>query len=341
MAYPTSPIAQGFDLLDLNSLARITSKTFERLAPYTLLQNPSSLEARPAVIKTVNKVKAYIEAIDTSIQVVHIAYQMSKAAAALWSASTASNDKQTLKERMEHQKRLEDIVILADDAHEKAQKICEVFKQVQQDFYRVRHLVVNVLIRANHLSLAKIAASTKSIDSTVQIPVDPALLQFSFDRLTKFTAKLIKKPLKDIGVDLVSNLSLLADYTRCISDLTAWCGWVKSSIIAIDGTVVPPQDGSFDEASAIRPQWDRVRADCLIYQSMIFEIQERYSSMLPISTNMWRVTLHEINTSAKATQLGGTGENMRRQPSLSRKVSTLLQDVVRHLSCHTQGCFAV
>ncbi|KAG6918480.1 hypothetical protein DXG01_014107 [Tephrocybe rancida] len=56
---------------------------------------------------------------------------------------------------MEHQKHLEDI-ILADDAHQKAQKICEVFKQVEQDFYRI-------------------AASTKSVDSTIQIPVDPAL----------------------------------------------------------------------------------------------------------------------------------------------------------------------
>ncbi|KAG6840102.1 hypothetical protein C0991_008978 [Blastosporella zonata] len=305
MAYPASPIAQGFDVLDLNSLARATSKTFERLAPYSLLQNTSSHEARPAVIKIVNKVKAYIEAIDTSIQVVHIVYRMSKVAAALWSTPAPSSDKQGLRER---QQRLEDIVILADEAHQKAQKTNGVFKQVQQDFYRI-------------------AASTKSLDSTIQIPADPAL------------PKLLKKSLKDIGPDLVSNLSLLSHFTRHSSDLATWCSWIKSSIIAIDGTVVPPQNGSLFEADNVRSRWERVRADCLIYHSMISDIQNRYSAMLPISTNMWQATVSDLNT-AHARWTENTGGKVKRGPGLSRKVSTLVQDAVRHLSCHMQGSLA-
>ncbi|KAG6816058.1 hypothetical protein H0H87_008890 [Tephrocybe sp. NHM501043] len=250
MAYPTSPLAQGFDVLDLDGLARTTIKTFERLAPYTLLQNPSSLEARPAVIKITNKIKSYIEAIDTTIQVVHIAYKMSKLAAVLWNTPTPSSEKYALKDRMEWQKHLEDIVVLADEAYQQAQKSNSVFRQVEQDFYRI-------------------AASTKNIESTVQIPVDPALrectpLPFNaqiIDQELILIAKMLKKPLKDIGPDLVSNLNLLADFTRHSTDLTTWCGWVRSGIIAINGSVVPPRGGAAGEDDAVRLRWDRIRAD--------------------------------------------------------------------------------
>ncbi|KAG6888040.1 hypothetical protein C0995_010956 [Termitomyces sp. Mi166 len=256
MTHPTSPTTHGFEALDLSSLARVTSKAFERLLPYTLIQDPSSPEARPTINKIINKIQAYVEAIDMSIHVVHITYQMSKIAVALWTNPATSNEKQILVERTRRQKQLEYLVILADEAQKKAQKTTTVFEQVQQEFY-------------------KIAASTKNMDCTVQIPVDPTLRKLIYEdtayvnKINNFPVEVIKKPLKDIGPDLVSNLNLLADFTRHSSDLTLWCGWINSGIITTDGTVVPPQDGSLTDADTIRPKWNRVHADCLIYHSIV------------------------------------------------------------------------
>ncbi|KNZ76177.1 hypothetical protein J132_11297 [Termitomyces sp. J132] len=119
-------------------------------------------------------------------------------------------------------------------------------------------------------NVALIAALTKDMDCTIEIPVDPTL------------PELIKKPLKDIGPDLVSNLNLLAEFTHRSSDLTTWCVWIKSSIITADGTVIPPQDGSFADVNTIRPKWDRFRADCLIYHSIVRPpgIYGRYTTRL-------------------------------------------------------------
>ncbi|KAG5715136.1 hypothetical protein E4T56_gene9345, partial [Termitomyces sp. T112] len=255
MAYPTSPTVHGFEVLDLSGLARVTSKTFERLAPYSLIQCPSSPEARQTIKKIINKIQAYIEAIDMSIHAIHITYQMSKIAQALWTNTILFDEKQTLAERTRRQKHSEDFAILADEALKKAQKTTTMFKQVQQEFY-------------------KIAALTKDMDCTIEIPVDPTL------------PELIKKPLKDIGPDLVSNLNLLAEFTHRSSDLTTWCVWIKSSIITADGTVIPPQDGSFADVNTIRPKWDRFRADCLIYHSIISEILDRYDSILSRSSDV-------------------------------------------------------
>ncbi|KAG5651119.1 hypothetical protein H0H81_009806 [Sphagnurus paluster] len=150
MDLPVAQFPQGFDILDFKSLARVTSKTFERLAPFTQLQNPSSPDVQAAARWIIKKIETYLEAIDTSIQVVQTAYEMSKTAAIIWGMNP--KDK---KSRLEHQQHLEALVTLAGDAHEKAVSTNTLFKQVQQDFYRL-------------------AALSKDIDATVELPLDPA-----------------------------------------------------------------------------------------------------------------------------------------------------------------------
>ncbi|KAG6829662.1 hypothetical protein H0H92_003905 [Tricholoma furcatifolium] len=326
MASTTVTANSTFDAIDFLSLARVTSKTFKRLAPYTLLQKPSSPEARPVIIKTVNKLKSYIEAIDTSIQVVHMAYRMSKLAASLWTTLDLSNEKHFHGNRMERQHQLEELVLLADETHQKAYKTAATFNQAEQDFYRVLFPAFPLFMILSADVNVQIAASTKAIDCIVQIPADPALP----------LPKMLEKPLKDIGTDLVSNLNVLAEFTRHITDFATWCGWVKSSIIAIDGAVVPTPTSSLAHAQAICSSWDKIRADCLVYHSLVIEIQERHPSMLPVSTNAWQPTLRETNTKYSAENREKRGHT----PTLSRRVSSILQDAVRHLSCHTQSCFA-
>ncbi|KAG6878021.1 hypothetical protein C0993_000802 [Termitomyces sp. T159_Od127] len=321
MAYPT---AHGFEALELSNLARVTSKTFERLAPYTSMKIPPSPEVQPTIKKITKKVQAYIEAIDASIAVVHTVYQMSNIAATLWTNPASSTEKHVLAERT-HRQKYKDIVKLADEAHKRAEKTTSVFKQVQQEFYRVCR---SKLFSSRALTFNfQVAASTKDMDGTVQIPVDPAI-----------PTTLITKHLRDIGTDLVSNLNLLADFTRHSSDLSTWCGWIDSSINAADGTVVPPQDGSIVDANAVRQKWDRVHADCLIYHSIISETLDRYSSMLT-SSEVWDATMREVNMGV--TNVAATGRSTCRVSKLSLQVSNLLQDAVRHLSCHTQSNFGV
>ncbi|GLB43037.1 hypothetical protein LshimejAT787_1204860 [Lyophyllum shimeji] len=317
MAQPLAQPAQGLDSLDLTSLARATTKTFERLAPFSLLRDPSSHDASPTVIKIVDKIKSYLAAIDTTMQVVHAAYQMSKLASTLWTAHASRNGNGRKEKRStsssfaadaERQKRLEDLVLLADAASDQASKTSGVFKQVQQDFYRI-------------------AAWTKDMDATVQIPVDPSL------------PKTIKKPLRDVGSDLVANLGLLAEFSRHTSELASWCAWVKVGIIKLDGTVVPPQaepqdDNDTDDdgagianatsdggADKVRAKWEQVRRECLLYYSLIAEMQARYAEMLPLSVELWQQALREANTKeeTKAQPPGG----------VRRKVSSLFRDAVR------------
>ncbi|KAF8063615.1 hypothetical protein FPV67DRAFT_254804 [Lyophyllum atratum] len=312
--HPLSPTAQGFDALDLQSLARATTKTFDRLAPFSQLRDPSSHDARPTVLKTVDKIKSYLAAIDTSIQVVHAAYQMSKIASLLCSTPLPLPlpvpDKSKEEKERERQRHLEEMAVLSDAACDKAHKASEVFKQVQQDFYRI-------------------AASTKDMDATVQLPVDPALL------------KTLKKPLKDIGSDLVANLSLLAHFSRHLSDLASWCAGVKAGVAAMDGSVVPTGTTEAEaEGEALRGKWERVRGDCLVYHSMISEMQGRYAAMLPLSTELWEGALRDANANAKHDDVihersGASAGREDAQAGGGRwKMSNLFRDVVRHLGCH-------
>ncbi|KAF5378203.1 hypothetical protein D9615_007531 [Tricholomella constricta] len=334
LSSPTTP--QGFELLDFHSLGKVTTKTFERLAPFSQLQNPSSHDAGPAVIKVVNKIKTYLDAIDTSIQVVHSAYQMSKLAATLWDEAALARGVRVeeKRSRQQQQQRLEDLVTLADEAHENAKKADGVLRQVEQDFYRI-------------------AASTKDVDATVQVPVDPALRAststFSFLPSTHLksqfllfmsTAKTIKKSLKDVGSDLVANLHVLAEFARQTDDMAAWCGWIKASIIALDGTVVPPQDNTVAvDANAVRARWAKVRADCLVYHSMIAEVQDRYAAMLPRSTTLWQVAMREANNpnyknNKRESDSGARGLGDKAGGGVARKMVNLFRDAVGHLSCH-------
>ncbi|RDB22375.1 hypothetical protein Hypma_010488 [Hypsizygus marmoreus] len=311
MEQPISPIAEGFDLLDLAPLAKITNKTFERLAPFGLLQNLSSPDAGPTVDKIVSKIKSYLEAIDSSIAAIQVIYRMSKEAATLFPVDHHEKADQPLLAIAESDRRLrlESLTRLATDAHGKAQKADAVFRQVEQNFYRI-------------------AAATKDKSSTVLIPVDPAL------------PKQIRMSLKDVGADLVANLNLLGDFSRHVSDLTKWCAWVKAGLIAGDGTVVPMPGDSLMQIEYICAQWSKIRADALAYHSVVGHTQARYGDLLPSSTALWRVytgdTKPDNNDEKK---LNG---NRTPQPGAPRnfthRMSNLMQDAARHLSCHGLFC---
>ncbi|KAG5651118.1 hypothetical protein H0H81_009805 [Sphagnurus paluster] len=129
----------------------------------------------------------------------------------------------------------------------------------------------------------------------------------------------------------------MADFSRQTSDLTAWCGWIKNSIIAVDGTVVPSQGDSTVDKSTVRARWEQVRADCLVYHSLIEDTQARYGEMLPQSTRAWQQsTILEAQMRAKEE-----AKSRGKQQKLGTKLSNIFLDAIRQLSCHScLGCFA-
>ena len=82
-----------------------------------------------------------------SIYAIQITYQMSKIAAILSTHTVPFNEKQALTERTQRHKHHKDLAILADEALNKAQKTTTIFKQVQQEFYKVCGLFYHLLWR--------------------------------------------------------------------------------------------------------------------------------------------------------------------------------------------------
>ncbi|KAG5642664.1 hypothetical protein DXG03_002348 [Asterophora parasitica] len=296
----SSPPADRINALDLKGLAKSTAKTFNRLVPFSQLQHPSSPGDQRIVDRVVLKVKSYLEAIDMTIQLVYNAYQMSKLASTLWDDALLRNRISSASD--EHQKRMEHLVMIADEAHQKAQKMNNVLREVEQDFYRI-------------------AARTKEATGTVNIPVDPAL------------PNVMKKLVRDIGLDLVANLSLLADFSRQASDLTAWCGWIRDGIIATNGTVVPPQySEEIVDADAIHVQWAKVRADCIIYHGLIADLQHRYPTMLPTSTQLWQEAMAQADASNTSDTKPTTQAKQAR--GVAQRLSDLFRDAFLQLGTH-------
>ena len=85
-------------------------------------------------------------------------------------------------------------------------------------------------------------------------------------------ATTIKKPLRDLGPDLVSNLSHLATFSQHISDLTNRCLSLKSSFAAAqkddeDGLLFPSKSPIGTEE--MNRKWTKLLADSLIYHSIV------------------------------------------------------------------------
>jgi len=147
--------------VDLNALAKTTLKTFERLAPFSQLQTPyvqrslpsilfltcpthnrsRSAEATPIVIKIIKKVTGYLKAIDSSILAVQIAHRLSSDAVALCNLAAEQDDQDSslaiISTEAERRSRLDRLLKLAGDAHEKVLEGKADLREVQQDLYKV------------------------------------------------------------------------------------------------------------------------------------------------------------------------------------------------------------
>jgi hypothetical protein len=164
-----SHTAQELAQVDLNALANATVKAFERLAPFSQIQtlcvvvlslivsdrsmcsSTPSIEDTPIVTKIAKKVSAYLQAIDSSVLAVQIVHRLSSDAVALCNLATEQDDQDSsftlISTESERQRRLDKLLKSAEEAHEKALKVKEAFRQVDQDLFKVGRCCVTLIIR--------------------------------------------------------------------------------------------------------------------------------------------------------------------------------------------------
>lgn len=299
-----SPTSQELVQVDMNALARATLKTFERLAPFSQLQTSTpSIEVTQIVTKIIKKVSAYIQAIDSSILALQIVHQLSSDAVALCNLAVGQDDQDLsftlISTESERRRRLDGLLMQAENAYEKALKAQETFREVEQDLY-------------------KIAASTKDNNSIIHIPVDPA-------RPTT-----IQRPLKDLAFDLVANLGVLTEFFVHTSHLAGCCGAIKADLAAggLSSTVTQAVDetDSLVHVQSIRARWIAFKKNTLEYHKVVKDLQTRYSDLLPASTIYWTLA-NEGNTSQKPRK----ARNVR---TFTVKASNIFRDCVLHLAHH-------
>ncbi|KAF9466657.1 hypothetical protein BDZ94DRAFT_1250422 [Collybia nuda] len=312
-----SPALAGFDTLNLQYLGKATIKTFDRLVPFSRLENLSSTETAPIVTKIVNKLQTYIQAIESSILAVGVAHKISIDVVALCQLVEVETSEEYERSSVERGKHLSGLLILANDAYEKANQASSVFRQAEQDLF-------------------KIAATTKGLTSIVQVPADPA------------HPKTLQKTLQDIGSDLVANLGLMADFYKQISELTNWCRWVKVEISEAKGSlatgVVPALDGT-EEANhlqSINTHWKRFHEDSSAYYNLISTVQDQYPDLLSESRVSWRAAMGKDEVPEKEQEEGRVIVEPSESASstikrLAQKTSNVMRGAVKHLAwC---GCF--
>lgn len=165
-----SPTSQELVQVDMNALARATLKTFERLAPFSQLQtscvvalfiasgrspytpytSTPSIEVTQIVTKIIKKVSAYIQAIDSSILALQIVHQLSSDAVALCNLAVGQDDQDLsftlISTESERRRRLDGLLMQAENAYEKALKAQETFREVEQDLYKVGRCYVTLAL---------------------------------------------------------------------------------------------------------------------------------------------------------------------------------------------------
>jgi len=270
----------------------------------------SSLAAQ-VVAKIVKKIRTYLQAIDSSILAVQITSRLSNDAMALCNLALEEDDQDSsltiISTRSERRRRLDELVKLATEASENAQNTTASFKEVQQELY-------------------KIAATTKNEAFIVEIPIDPA------------RPKTIKRPLKDVGSDLVANLSLLAEFSQLASQLADWCGVMRSQLEKAGestSAIIPSLDGTdtFAHVQSIRDQWIKIRNETSEYQSVIGDLQARYPDLLPMST-----ITRKLAIGVDSISVNEKSKFEKRKRGVARaftmKAPNVIRDGIKHLACH-------
>ncbi|TFK31916.1 hypothetical protein BDQ12DRAFT_701391 [Crucibulum laeve] len=269
--------------LDVVTLARTTRKTLERLAPFCLMRNPSQSDAGPIINKIITKINAYIRAIDGSMLAMQLAYRLAEESMVLCDPGVAewevsSGPSSTVPREGEEAK--EALRALAEKGWEEAKKTSEVFAEVSQDIY-------------------KIAASTKDNAVVVLVPPDPG------------HPSTLRKPLKEVGSDLVANLSLLSRFASDAADVASWWSAIKDELSAISTTPQAREQGNLTAYMT----WEKRKKELQLYYDVVNVAQTRYPELLHTSISAWQSVTSARPTRSTAPSVASGSLPNSRSPS--------------------------
>ncbi|KAM6492023.1 hypothetical protein JOM56_011747, partial [Amanita muscaria] len=264
------------DGVNVHALAKSTRKTLERLAPFCLLRPtgfvshfscpvPSLISCHSPVQdaalmnKIAVKIKNLIDGIDSSMLATQSALTLANEALRLVEPTKSPTDQEwsiVPRRAVEGLGKLAGIATLGD---KHAQKTGTVFRDVTQDLH-------------------KVAAMTKEKrDVMVIVPLDPE----QPDHTTK-------KSLRDVGLDLHANLSLVTDFAQQVSALANWWAFVRQEIEIASAAALLTTDPDAQPA---------VQADYHSYFRTIRQVQSRYPNLVSASNEAWQLSAKSISLS--------------------------------------------
>jgi len=129
------------------------------------------------------------------------------------------------------------------------------------------------------LIVTQTAASTKDNMLLIETPNDPTTpgestqLTFLMYSVTLIaTAEKIKMHLKDVGTDLVANLSLFTQFSRSVNGIAEWWDWIKNDLASESPTVLPPSSGSdleAQESGDLYALWTTLKENLQEYHNIV------------------------------------------------------------------------
>ncbi|KAF8153381.1 hypothetical protein B0H34DRAFT_103418 [Crassisporium funariophilum] len=251
--------------LSMTALAKTTRKTVERMAPFSLMTTSDPTKPLPLLAKIVGKVNAYIRLIDASMLSAQIAWKVAGDAMVLCDPELRSvYGRESEKEGpgTGEDGEWDPASVTWESLADLAQKGAEQAAKVEDGFVGVRQEVY------------KIAASTKDNMLVVLVPPDPS------------HSETLRIHLKEIGTNLVANLSLLAQFSKAVSEMADWWDWVKSDLAAAStagasSSNLPSQKERFERWSMAKEGWQE-------YYNVINSVHDRFPALLAESSAAWQ-----------------------------------------------------
>ncbi len=79
--------------------------------------------------------------------------------------------------------------------------------------------------------------------------------------------------LKDVGTDLVANLSLFTQFSRSVGGIAEWWDWIKNDLTSETPTLLPPSfsesDSETQESGDLYALWTTLKENLQEYHNIV------------------------------------------------------------------------
>ncbi|KAJ3516180.1 hypothetical protein NLJ89_g1286 [Agrocybe chaxingu] len=223
-------------------------------------QMQSSSNPSPLLSKIVAKMANLIRLIDASIIASQLGYQLATDAMIMCDPDEGD---------WEADVSLSVLREVSKKGRDKTKEVADGFREIKQEVY-------------------KIAASTKNSKLVVVVKPEPT------------HSDNIKIQLKDVGIDLVANLNLLAEFSLRVNAVEEWWAWVNNDLSSETPSLLPPSLLKQTESPSERTpeddslqrekfaMWMSVKDQFQGYYNQINVAHNRFPDLLASSATAWR-----------------------------------------------------